>query len=178
MNEAERIELQRHLAEEFGLLHEQLGATRMAGRIAGWLLMCDPPVQSLTQIAEALGVSKAAVSGAVRLLLQTGGVEQVCEPGARGDWYRAATDKMDSVLRVEQVTAARRLLERALATVADRDQAQSNYAIMRDTHDFLVFLEAELPGLKARWENQAIRRARQAAADTNRENPELPGGIS
>ena len=54
----------------------------MTGRISAWLLLCDPPVQSLTEIAEGLGVSKAAVSGAARLLLQNHFVERVGEPGS------------------------------------------------------------------------------------------------
>ena len=61
----------------------------MTGRVSGWLLLSDPPVQSLTEIAEGLGVSKAAVSGAARLLLQSRVVERVSEPGQRGDFYRA-----------------------------------------------------------------------------------------
>ena len=68
---AEMTTEQRELIEEFGLLQEQMGGTRMTGRVSGWLLLADPPVQSLTEIAEGLGVSKAAVSGAARLLLQT-----------------------------------------------------------------------------------------------------------
>ena len=81
MDQRTRNEEQRRLVEEFGLLYEQMGGTRMAGRVSGYLLMCDPPVQSLTQIAEALGVSKAAVSGAARVLLQFGVVELVGEIG-------------------------------------------------------------------------------------------------
>ena len=38
-----------------------------------------------------------------------------------------------------------RLIERGLQTVADRDQSQSNYALMRDLLEFTAFIEAELP---------------------------------
>ena len=86
---AEMTTEQRELIEEFGLLQEQMGGTRMTGRVSGWLLLSDPPVQSLTEIADGLGVSKAAVSGAARLLLQGRFVERVGEPGQRGDFYRA-----------------------------------------------------------------------------------------
>ena len=44
-----------------------------------------------------------------------------------------------------------RLIARGLQTVADRDQSQSNYALMRDLLEFAAFIEAELPELLARW---------------------------
>jgi DNA-binding transcriptional regulator GbsR (MarR family) len=142
---------QRRLVEEFGLLYEQMGGTRMGGRVSGYLLMCDPPVQSLTRIAEALGVSKAAVSGAVRSLLQIGVVERVSEPGRRGDFYRALPGQMDTMLGLDHVHTLHGLLDRGLRIVADRDQTQSNYALMRDLLEFTAFMEAEMPTLLARW---------------------------
>ena len=38
--------------EEAGIVFEQTGLPRMAGRIFGWLLICDPPHQSTDQLAE------------------------------------------------------------------------------------------------------------------------------
>ena len=151
---------QRELVEEFGLLYERMGSTRMGGRVSGYLMMCDPPVQSLTGIAEALGVSKAAVSGAVRGLLQFGVVERVSEPGRRGDSYRALPGQMDTMLGLDHVRTLHTLLDRGLASVADKDQTHSNYALMRDLREFSAFLEAELPGVLERW----VRRSTESAA--------------
>jgi hypothetical protein len=174
-----RAEEQRQLVEEFGLLYEQMGITRMAGRVSGHLLMCDPPVQSLTRIAEALGVSKAAVSGAARVLLQFGVVELVGEPGQRGDFYRALPGQMDSMLRLDHVRTLHALLERGLASVADRDQTHSNYALMRDLRSFSVFLETEIPGVIARWQRH---RAESAAPGTtsrpDNDTPRRSGGTT
>jgi DNA-binding transcriptional regulator GbsR (MarR family) len=142
---------QRELIEEFGLLQEQMGGTRMTGRVSGWLLLSDPPVQSLTEIAEGLGVSKAAVSGAARLLLQSRFVERVGEPGQRGDFYRALPADPDEILPIDHIRTMHRLIARGLQTVADRDQTQSNYALMHDLLEFAAFIEAELPELLARW---------------------------
>lgn len=151
MTQAEMTPEQRELIEEFGLLNEQMGGTRMAGRVAGWLLLSDPPVQSLTAIADGLGVSKAAVSGAARLLLQSRIIERVAEPGQRGDFYRALPADPDGVLPLDHVRTLHRLMERSLRTVAGRDQSQSNYALMHDLLEFAAFIEAELPELLARW---------------------------
>jgi hypothetical protein len=143
---------QRLLIEEFGLVFEEIGGTRMAGRIAGFLLLCDPPVQSLTQIADALGVSKGAVSSSMRFLTQRAIVERVCEPGRRGDWYRSRPGPMDAQLRSESFHRVKELLGRALATVADKDPSHSNYALLLDLYDFHTFLEREMPTLVERWE--------------------------
>ena len=46
----------RHYLEQWGLLFESLGSTRMMGRVLGWLLVCEPPEQTAREIADALGV--------------------------------------------------------------------------------------------------------------------------
>ena len=169
MDERQTTRERRLLAEEFGLLYEEMGGTRMAGRVTAWLLLSDPPVQSLTEIAEALGVSKAAVSTAARSLLQAGLVERVSEPGRRGDCYRSVAGHMDAVLHLDHIEALGRLVQRCLRLVADKDQTQSNYVLLHELRDFLGFLESEIPGLMGRW--QALRAARQAGGpdpdDTN-----------
>ena len=145
---------QRRLVEEFGLFLEQQGGTRMSGRIAGWLLLCTPPVQSLTAISESLTVSKGAASEAARLLVQMGILERVSEPGRRGDSYRACPQALDRILRVETATALRELLDRCLTTVTDTDPPQPNHILLRDLRDFHAFLERELPALLDRWQRQ------------------------
>ena len=133
------------------MLYEEMGGTRMAGRVSGWLLLCDPPVQSLTQIADTLGVSKAAVSTAARSLLQAGVVERVSEPGTRGDFYRALPGPMETVLGVNHALTLKSLVDRGLDLVADKDQTHSNYVLLHEISEYLAFLEGEIPGLLARW---------------------------
>jgi biotin operon repressor len=166
VDERDRSQQQRLLAEEFGLLFEEMGRTRMDGRICAWLLLADPPVQSLTEIAEALSVSKAAVSTAARSLLQVGMVERVSEPGRRGDSYRSLPGNLEGVLQLDRLVVFRRLVERGLTLVADKDQSRSNYALLHELRDFLDFLQAEIPGLLARWQAR-----RDAGALTNGAEP-------
>lgn len=175
---AEMTPEQRELIEEFGLLHEQMGGTRMTGRVSGWLLLCDPPVQSLTEIAEGLRVSKAAVSGAARLLLAGRIVERVSEPGHRGDYYRALPADPDGILPLDHVRTLHRLIERALGTVADRDQSQPNYVLMRDLLEFTGFIEAELPELLARWREHRTIASPTRAAASGSPSPHPSGGTT
>ena len=178
MTQAEMTPEQRELIEEFGLLNEQMGGTRMAGRVGGWLLLSDPPVQSLTEIADGLGVSKAAVSGAARLLLQSRVIERVGEPGHRGDFYRALPADPDGVLPLDHVRTMHRLIERGLQTVAGRDQSQSNYALMHDLLEFAAFIESELPELLARWRERRAAESPTGSADAGGRPPLHNGGTT
>ena len=54
MTITQRQQDQQHFVEEVGLLFEHAGLPRMAGRILGWLLICDPPHQSPGELAEVL----------------------------------------------------------------------------------------------------------------------------
>jgi hypothetical protein len=151
MDDLERRRAERLLVEEYGLFSEEMGGTRMEGRVMAWLLLAEPPEQSLTEIAQGLGVSKAAVSTSARSLLQSRAVERVSEPGQRGDYYRSLPGKLESVLHLDRVTSLGRLVDRSLDLVAGKDQTQSNYALLREMRAFIDFLEAEVPGLVARW---------------------------
>lgn len=46
----------------------QYGFPPMAGRLLGYLFVCDPPQQSIDELSEALLASRSAVTGAVKLL--------------------------------------------------------------------------------------------------------------
>jgi hypothetical protein len=163
MDDRERRRAERLLVEEYGLLFEEMGGTRMEGRVMAWLLLAEPPEQSLTEIAQGLGVSKAAVSTSARSLLQSRAVERVSEPGRRGDYYRSLPGKLEGVLHLDHITSLGLLVDRSLDLVAaKKDQSQSNYALLREMRAFIDFLEAEVPGLVSRW--QAHREATQAEA--------------
>ena len=83
--------------DRLGLFMEMLGGPRTMGRAYGWLLICDPPQQSLTQLAEALSVSKASVSTVARQLQQGGMIERLPSP-TRQHLYRVTPGGFASVL--------------------------------------------------------------------------------
>ena len=68
--------------EELAMALERDGLPRMAGRIFGWLLLCDPPEQTLEDLAGALHGSKASMSTMTRLLAGAGLIERMRLPGA------------------------------------------------------------------------------------------------
>ena len=140
-----------HYVEELGRFFEKLGLARTAGRILGWLLVCDPPHQTMDELAAALQVSKSSISTASRLLIQTGLVSKVSFPGERKDFYRISEDAWIQAWTAKnnQTTAMRLLAERGLALLPDDQSGRRNrLETMRDLYEFL---EAELPKLTERW---------------------------
>lgn len=58
--------------EEFSLKIGEFGHPRIYGQILGWLLICEPPYQSFSDLTENLDISKASVSNTTRVLLERG----------------------------------------------------------------------------------------------------------
>ncbi len=79
---------------------------RMAGRLLGWLLICDPPAQSAKAIGEALAMSKGTISTITRQLMQMGLVEKVGQIGVRGEFYRIRPQASEQILLARQAEFA------------------------------------------------------------------------
>jgi biotin operon repressor len=86
--------------DRLGLFMEMLGGPRTMGRVYGWLLICDPPQQSLTELAQTLSVSKASVSTVARQLQAGGMIERLPSP-TRQHHYRVTPGGFSSVLNTQ-----------------------------------------------------------------------------
>ena len=87
----------RGYAEEVGLWSSRQGTPPAYGKLLGWLLICDPPQQSLTELAQTLSVSKASVSTVARQLQQAGMIERL-PSSSRQHLYRVTPGGFASVL--------------------------------------------------------------------------------
>ena len=138
--------------EDIGLFYERTGLPRMAGRVIGWLLICEPPEQSMQQLGEAVGGSKGSMSTMTRVLIQMGLIERARLPGSRRDQFRIRpgmwTESMrDQLLAVHDVE---RLLQRGLTLVADRPPASRER--LEEARALYAWFGQELPKLLDRWE--------------------------
>ena len=80
-----------HFVEHFALLLDGAGMPRMPARVFAAVLAEDSELTA-RGLAVRLGVSPAAISGAVRYLTQAGMLSRGREPGARVDDYRISDD--------------------------------------------------------------------------------------
>src|SRR5262245_41747530 len=82
----------RRYVDETGLLLEAAGLPRIAGQVLGWMQVCEPEHQSLTDLTAALGISKASASTTTRMLMQVGFLERTVLRSDRRDYYRISQD--------------------------------------------------------------------------------------
>jgi hypothetical protein len=75
------------------------GVPPIAGRVLGWLMVCDPPEQSAGQISDAIGASRASLTSNLRLLTTMGFLTSRTRPGNRTTYYRMADDAWTIVVR-------------------------------------------------------------------------------
>ncbi len=151
MKDPKRVEALKHFIEEFGVLIEQWGFPRMAGRILGWLMVCDPQHQSAAQLSEVLGASKGSISTSTRLLMASGLVERVGMPGERVSYYRMVADPVNPIMRLEMADAIalRRLMERGLEILSGvGPKVKNRLELLRE---LMKFRERELPKLIERF---------------------------
>ena len=153
MNDNRQAE-EKQFVEEVGIVFEQTGLPRMAGRILGWLLIVDPPHQSTDELADALMASKGSISTVTRLLIQIGLIERLSLPGVRHGYFRIKSGASHQLLKdsLDQTTAFRQLLERGLELLEGK--AHTNRQSLEEMHDLYAFLEREFPALLERWEQE------------------------
>lgn len=149
---------QAQFLEEMGLMFENVGMPRMAGRVFGWLLISNPPLQSSGELVEVLQASKGSISTTTRLLIQIGLIERVALAGDRRDYFQIKPNAWTQLTRqqIVRVTAFRKLAERGLELLSGRDgELQQRLQEMRDIH---AFWERELPRINQRWEEEQMAR--------------------
>lgn len=86
-------------AEQVAMHLARDGMPPIAGRILGWLMVCDPPEQSAAQISAAIGASRASLTQNLRLLTGMGFLTWRTRPGDRTMYYRMADDAWQAVVR-------------------------------------------------------------------------------
>lgn len=146
--------------EKFAVLLSNAGLARMPARVFAATLASARGRLTASELATTLQVSPAAVSGAVRYLVQVGFLQRGREPGERRDhfafdsgWYEVVS-RQDSTYR----DLAQVVDEGADAVGADTEVGRR----LLETRDFFEYLSKEMPLLLVRWREQLI--ARRSAA--------------
>ncbi|MGB3829301.1 MAG: MarR family transcriptional regulator [Ornithinimicrobium sp.] len=129
--------------ERMGMALGSGSLTRGAGRLLGWLLICEPPVQSVDQLSAALNASPATVSGTATELVRAGLVERVGVSGSRRTHYQLRADAWRSVLATprQRATDLRELAEEGLSLL--QNSAPERRERLMSMHHLFAFVEAE-----------------------------------
>ncbi|MFB9686678.1 GbsR/MarR family transcriptional regulator [Amycolatopsis plumensis] len=119
----------------------------IAGRILGWLMICDPPEQSAGQIAEAIGASKASLATNMRVLADAGFVRRRTRPGERTSYYRVDDDAWDTVIRrrVAGLAEFRDLAADGIGLAGAGSGRAERLRVAHDVYDWMTKLLTETP---------------------------------
>jgi DNA-binding transcriptional regulator GbsR (MarR family) len=140
--------------EEMGQVLASYGMTPMAGRMWGWLLICDPPEQTAGDIADALHASRGAISGTARILSSAGFIRRSTRRGDRREYFSAPPEALEQFMgsagRVYR--QLRELMEHGLAAMDGR--TPQDRARLQELHDVMAFIETEVPALLERYQQE------------------------
>jgi DNA-binding transcriptional ArsR family regulator len=144
-------EQQQAFVEEMGQALASYGMTPMAGRMWGWLLICEPVEQTAGDLAEALQASRGAISGTARILASAGMIRRTRRGGDRREFFSAPPETFDRFLsNAGQIYRQfRGIADRGLAAIEDRPPAAR--ARLEEFRDLFAFMEQEVPAVVDRF---------------------------
>lgn len=143
-------------AEKLAVVLSNHGLQRMTARVLATLLFAEQSTMTMGELADALGASAGAVSGALKMLASVGLAERVASPGSRRDHFRLRDDAWAVLFTSQNETIAALLLaaDAGMAVAGRRGLAYERLTQMRNFYGFLL---AELPALLDRWRQQSNR---------------------
>lgn len=137
-------------AEQAAAALSAAGMARMPARVMMALVGSPDEGYTAAELADRLGVSAAAVSGAVRYLRSMRMIDRISRPGDRRDRYDLADDAWRGVV-TGNAPIYTRLAELMEAIADDNANAPASVRRARDTASFLRFLAERMPQLADEW---------------------------
>jgi DNA-binding transcriptional ArsR family regulator len=146
----------RRFIERFASDLVEVGFARMPARVFVALLASDSGRLTAAEVGDVLQVSPAAVSGAVRYLLQINLVSREREPGSRRDYYRVHDDVWhDAVLGRDQLFARWDTVVREGIEVLGAGTPAGQR--LQLTRAYFGFLREQLPILINAWQERRAK---------------------
>jgi DNA-binding transcriptional regulator GbsR (MarR family) len=138
-------------AERAAAVMTAAGMPRMPARVLMAVVAAPDGGYSAAELAERLGVSAAAVSGAVRYLQQIHFLRRRSSPGERRDRYEVVHDTFYGSIASNAPVYLRLADDIELIGAAQTDDAVARRRA-EDMASFFRFIAARLPGLIGEWE--------------------------
>lgn len=137
--------------ERFSSVLIAAGFPPMAARVFVALQVTESGQLSAAELADTLRISPAAVSGAVRYLMQIGMAHKVRVPGSRRDYYRVPGDVWHDLLRMRTA-----VMERWAGLLREGQDllpaGSAGRARLDEQASFIDFVNKEIPAVIERWE--------------------------
>ena len=144
-------EAMRSFVEQMARLLADFGLPRMAGRVLFAIMAADERALTAGDLATRLSVSPAAISGAVRLLIQLNMVVREPVANSRRDVYRLLDDSW------YEVTLTKLTMLKSLIDIVDQGVRAAGGAAtpagarLAEMRDFYMFVRERMPQLLDEW---------------------------
>ena len=151
--------------ERFASILADAGMARMPSRVFAALLATDSGWLTAAELAEILKISPAAISAAIRYLVQLNVATREREPGSRRDRYRILDDVWyEATLRRDQMLVRwHQAASEGVEVLGPDTPAGQRIA---ETLAYLEFVQAEMPTMLKRWEGRKAQlRSGSASGD-------------
>jgi hypothetical protein len=147
----------------------------MVGRLIGYLAVCEPREQSISDLADALLASRSAIAGAVSVLERLGLIQRSRAAGERMDRVRIDMSSSHAMgFDVSEYLEMAALAREGLCTLADAPPERR--AVLLEWEAFSEFLVKQLPSLEKDW--IAHREALRAAGELPDDSTAARGGTT
>ena len=159
-------------ADHFGRFYaRRYGFPPMIGRLIGYLAVCDPPDQSINELADALLASRSAIANAIKSLEAMRMLTRTRAAGERMDRVRIDMDSPNATgLDSSEYEELRELVHEGLQVL--KDTPVERRAVLLEMSAFADFLLEWMPRMREGWEE---RRAALVAAGELPQRPEHRG---
>lgn len=139
--------------ERFGDVLTDAGMPRLASRVFAQLLADDDGRMTAAELTEALDVSPAAISGAVRYLAHAMLIGKERERGSRRDVYVVKTDAWHTAMlsRDRLLTQMEATVRSGLEAVGPDSQAGRRLQL---TVEYFEYLFTKMESIRAGWEER------------------------
>lgn len=136
------------------------GFPPMVGRLLGYLAVCDPPDQTIAELADALLASRSAITGALKNLETTKVVQRSRAAGERMDrvWLDMSSPEATG-MDITEYQELGALAREGLAVLAEAPRERQ--AVLLEMAAFADFLVEQMPRLREEW---VARRAEMISA--------------
>ncbi len=137
--------------ERFSSVLLAAGFPPMPARVFVALMVAESGRMSATELAQMLRVSPAAISGAVRYLVQLGVVHKERVPGSRRDYYRMPDNVWHELLRMRD-TVMRRWAGMTREGIDLLGASSAAGKRLAEHAAFIEFVSDEFPAVMERWD--------------------------
>ncbi len=139
--------------EETGLLFENLGTTRMAGRILGYLMVSDKEMVSFDELCQVLQASKSSISTNIKALVTLHFVKPHTLSGDRKTYYMLSPELnwVEYLMkRIELLKIMKKLFNKGLELRVNKQDKPAQW--LRMSIDFYDWVVREYPKFLKQWE--------------------------